>query len=590
MSSRARRGRWAIAAGALLVVTAAGVAGIASQRRHGRAAGAERPRSADSVVVTTSSPAPVPPRLVSRNLSIQVGDTFRLQLDPPGAGPVPWRSSSPAVVTVSGDGLVRGVALGEALVSAANLGDTARIEVRAGPAVPRSIAITPEAPTVVAGATLALAASVLDEEGRALSGQALEWRTRDPAVAEVDGRTGLLKAKQAGRATIEVRSGPLSSTVSVVVSAPATVRREAAADSPRASVTAPPAVPADTVRADAGATFLVRSLAAGGNSACAALRSGGTACWGAGTGAPATVDSRGYDQLAVGGSHRCGLAGGVAYCWGSNGSGQLGDGSTAAHSRPAPVQGSARFTAIAAGGAHTCALDRGGKAYCWGSNAAGQLGSGARGSGAQVPTAVETELTFTQLAAGKQHTCALTASGEAYCWGDGFNGALGNNMTEPQDRPFPVDGKLRFRKLAAGDDFTCGLTTAGQAYCWGDNRSGQVGDRSNRQRNKPSAVARNPVFTDLVTGRYHACGLTGDGRAMCWGDNSKGQLGNGTTTLRNAPEDVEADQPLKSLAAGSLFTCAQTAGDAVLCWGDNAEGQLGAAGAPGQTTPVPVKR
>ena len=587
---RSRPGRRAVIAAGLLLAAAAGVAGISIYGRAAQPSGPEQ-RVADSSRAPPPSPAIIRQQLVSRHVSLQVGDTFRLQLDPAAGGaPVQWRASGPAVVTVTQDGVVRGIGLGSALVMAegTTVSDTARIEVTAGPALPRSIAVTPGAPTMTAGATLALAASVLDGEGRALSGHALEWSARNPAVVDVDRQTGLLKATSPGRATIEVRSGELRATVSVVVTPAVVARRDVSPDSSPARAAAPPP-PADTARPETPATFLVRSLAAGGNSACVALRSGGTACWGAGSGAPATVDARAFDDLAVGGSHRCGLAGGVAHCWGSNGMGQLGDGSTNSRSRPAPVQGGNQFTAMAAGGSHTCALDRGGKAYCWGSNAAGQLGIGRLGGLAQVPTAVQTDLTFQAIAAGKQHTCALDAGGAAYCWGDGFSGALGNNMTEPQDAPFPVDGKLRFRKLAAGDDFTCGLTTGNQAYCWGDNRSGQVGDRSNRQRNKPAAVARNPAFTDLVAGRYHACGLTADGRALCWGDNSKGQLGNGTTTPRNAPEEVEADQHLKGLAAGSLFTCAQTASDTVVCWGDNAESQLGAPGSPAQTTPVAVR-
>jgi hypothetical protein len=272
---------------------------------------------------------------------------------------------------------------------------------------------------VTAGASLALAASVLDGGGRALSGHALEWSARNPGVVDVDRQTGLLKATAPGRATIEVRSGELKASVSVVVTPAVVAQRDVVPDSSPARAASPPPA-ADTARPETPATFLVRTLAAGGNSACVTLRGGGTACWGAGTGAPATVDARAFGELAVGGSHRCGLAGGVAHCWGSNGMGQLGDGSTTSRGRPAAVQGGAQFTAIAAGGSHTCALDRGGKAHCWGSNAAGQLGIGGRGGNAQVPTPVQTDLTFQAIAA-KQHTCARCGR-RGVLPDDGFSG------------------------------------------------------------------------------------------------------------------------------------------------------------------------
>jgi len=96
-----------------------------------------------------------------------------------------------------------------------------------------------------------------------------------------------------------------------------------------------------------------------------------------------------FDLLALGGSHTCGLvAGGVAYCWGSNFGGQLGEGSTTDASGPKAVGGGLTFKAIAAGiDNYTCGITTTGVAYCWGRNEVGQLGNGGTSDSA-MPVAV----------------------------------------------------------------------------------------------------------------------------------------------------------------------------------------------------------
>jgi hypothetical protein len=138
-----------------------------------------------------------------------------------------------------------------------------------------------------------------------------------------------------------------------------------------------------------------------------------------------------FSVLSNGGFHACGLNDGAGFCWGSNAWGQLGTGSTAFQPAPEQVVGQQPFIALAAGAEHTCALTAAGAAWCWGLNDLGQLGSlGPETCTAQVawvgtvtkpcskiPRAVQTDLRFALLATGHFHTCGLTATGEAYCWG-----------------------------------------------------------------------------------------------------------------------------------------------------------------------------
>jgi hypothetical protein len=188
---------------------------------------------------------------------------------------------------------------------------------------------------------------------------------------------------------------------------------------------------------------------------------------------PIEIDDPGPFRALDAGGHTCALTPeGEARCWGPNGSGQLGRGDTSSVELPGPVSGGIHFDQITAGGAHTCALASG-TAYCWGSNRYDQLGSTVETScGDLWPAACEPRPVaghlFTRISAGVEHTCALDASGTAWCWGRNAVGQLGDGTTQSSMTPVAVSGGLVFQEISAGGDVTCGYTTNGQAYCWGD--------------------------------------------------------------------------------------------------------------------------
>src|SRR5438093_1346706 len=126
-------------------------------------------------------------------------------------------------------------------------------------------------------------------------------------------------------------------------------------------------------------------------------------------------------------------------------------------------------------------------------------------------------VTRVSLAAGRWHTCGLTSTGAAYCWGDNQEGQLGSGSTTGSSTPVAVAGGLTFRTLVAGPVHTCGLTSFGAAYCWG----GDFGST-------PVAVSGDLSFSAIAAGGYyapsvpdgyrpHTCGLTNAGTAYCWG-------------------------------------------------------------------------
>lgn len=274
--------------------------------------------------------------------------------------------------------------------------------------------------------------------------------------------------------------------------------------------------------------------------------------------------------------HSCGLQStGEAWCWGRNDNGQLGNGTGSAQQpvlQPVPVAGGLRFTDIAVGGRHTCALAIDSIAYCWGT---GPIGVDAWDAQETTPVPVAGGLRFVSIDAGSGHTCALAGDGSAYCWGGGGEPALGlgrNGEGYPISSRVPaaVVGGHRFRKLATGPFGTCGITESGATYCWGNAGLTPFGNESA----VPVLIEGAPPFADVVV-EHTACGLTSLGEAWCWGPNDEGQLGDGTRTPRQAPVRVAGATRFVAITAGYLATCGLTAAGEAWCWGSDRYGEAG---------------
>ena len=240
------------------------------------------------------------------------------------------------------------------------------------------------------------------------------------------------------------------------------------------------------------------------------------------------------------------------------------------------------FSQFTSNGGYTCALTTTGQAYCWGLNNQGQLGNNST-TNSRIPVAVQMPagVSFQSIAAGYYYTCALTAEGKAYCWGQGSSGQLGNNSTTASRIPVAVQmpAGVSFQSITAGSLHTCALTTEGKAYCWGYSSSGQLGNNSTTASRIPVAVQMpaGVSFQSIAVGYYHTCALTTTGQAYCWGQGSSGRLGNNSTTDSRIPVAVQmpAGVSFQSITAGSLHTCALTTEGKAYCWGYGGSGQLG---------------
>jgi len=393
-------------------------------------------------------------------------------------------------------------------------------------------------------------------------------------------------------------------------------------------------------------------ISVGYTHACAQGGAAGTVyCWGHGSqgdlgngasansSVPVAVTTSGVlsgktlTQITAGYESTCTLdSTGLAYCWGYNFYGQLGNNTTTTSNVPVAVTASGvlsgkTLSQISAGGnplaassgngGFTCALDSAGAAYCWGWNAYGQLGNPSIAANSSVPEAV-TAPRATTISSGNSHSC-MVRGGLAYCWGSNTNGELGNNSTTQSNIPVavtttgtPMAGKTITQISAGGDsisgngtgDSTCALDSTGAAYCWGWNGWAQLGNgNQGTDSHVPVAVIVHngsgatitPVFTQISVGAANACAIDTTGTAYCWGLNMSGQLGNGNTAappgnVANpvSTSGVLSGKVLVQVSMGYHYACAVDTAGLAYCWGDNTYGGLGNGNSTQQTLPVAV--
>ena len=248
---------------------------------------------------------------------------------------------------------------------------------------------------------------------------------------------------------------------------------------------------------------------------------------------------------------------------------------------------------ISKGGGHACAITDNGSIICWGWNHRGQLGTGSSGDpdkdseGLPTPTPTASlgeGRTAISISAGRIHTCALLDDGSVSCWGDNYDGQVGDNSTTNRYVPTPIsslgDGRTAVA-ISSGGWHTCAILDDGSVSCWGQNSNGQLGDGSDDERNVPtpiSSLGDGRTAVAISSGAHHTCAILDDGSVSCWGQNSNGQLGDGSYDERNVPTPISSlgdGRTAVAISAGDSHTCAILDDGSVSCWGSNWDGELG---------------
>ncbi len=383
----------------------------------------------------------------------------------------------------------------------------------------------------------------------------------------------------------------------------------------------------ETTNAFQNQNIQMDSVSTGGNHTCA-IQNQKLYCWGRnnygqlGDGTTGNTNNRNKPKLVLsvsgafqnqnvtsvstGYHHTCAIQNQKLYCWGRNGSGQLGDGTTDNKKKAVKVTFPSSTYVFDTGANHTCfsiAYDDDGnsvsKNICWGYNASGQLGIGNTDDVhlLNVEKNFFPEKNITQVSTGGSHTCAIQNQ-KLYCWGQNNHGQIGDGRLTPIPtlRPYFLRSRSsgfqnqNIKQVSTGGSHTCAIQNQ-KLYCWGQNNHGQIGDGTTDRRASPTLILNGTETTNpfqnqnvqsVSTGLDHTCAIQNQ-KLYCWGDNLYGQIGDGTydsINNRKKPKLVSSvsgafqNQNVTSVSTGDFHTCAIQAGK-LYCWGRNNQGQIG---------------
>jgi len=538
---------------------------------------------------------------------------------------VTWTSESPNVVFISTSGVAQGLTRGTATIFADADGAEASARVKVRITVIQ-VQLRPNGGTLQVGDTERIKDTLITANGQLPDDSIVTWTSSDTTKAVVS-PSGLVRARAPGAVTISAKIDSASASALFTVPVPtphiatvtitpgsdttmlvgdvaqfAAIARDSQGDTlgqmqelciPSCNVTYPitlsltdtnvvkfvdcctlQAITAGTdtlvaisdgIRATAPlrVAFLGLTDVSVGASACGIAADSLPHCWQGGM--PVLEPAREHFASVSVGSQLCALtASGSPYCINTIGidSAVLKD----------PVHS---YTSLSVGnGGLVCGLDGSQNAWCWGAGLAGELGNG-DSVDSPTPVAVTGGLQFTVISSGYDHACGVTAAGSGYCWGSNGGGMLGNGDTSVHISavPLAVAGGITFASITAGVGYSCGVATSGDGYCWGANTDGELGAGDSVNSSVPRLVSGGLAFKNISAGWLHTCGITTTGAAYCWGGD--GLLGTGTSAVSATPVAVTGGLAFTSISVAAAVnryaTCGMTAGG-VYCWGDGVSG------------------
>jgi hypothetical protein len=302
-----------------------------------------------------------------------------------------------------------------------------------------------------------------------------------------------------------------------------------------------------------------------------------------------------WSNISAGYSHSLAIAAGVAYGWGFNGDGSLGDNTTSSRKTPVTVVGGINtWTQVSAGtggdtSGHSLGLTSAGIAYAWGENSAGQLGDNTTTSRLSPVTVVGAIDTWAQVSAGESCSLGRTSGGVLYAWGSNQYGRLGDGTTTARSSPVTVVGGFsNWSQVGKAGRHSLAFRSDGVLYAWGRNAYGQLGDNTTTSRSSPVTVVGGiNTWTQVSGSKLISLGVTSTGVAYAWGQNNYGQLGDNTGTGKSSPVTVVGGiNNWNQVSSGHQHNLGRTSAGVAYAWGRSLYGENGDSTTTTRSSPV----
>lgn len=244
---------------------------------------------------------------------------------------------------------------------------------------------------------------------------------------------------------------------------------------------------------------------------------------------------------------------GRVFAWGNGGNGRLGTGDTTDRSEVCLLAHllDEKMIHVQCGASHSLALTVNGYVYSWGKNSQGQCGHGNM-EDILKPTIIKKlfDIKVDQLAAGWEHSIALTNEGRLYSWGSGYKDSrrgiippvlgLGHSDCRPSPELLTNIEGIKITSITSGWDHCLSVDEHGKVLSWGSGQNGKLGHGNEDNITVPcyiSALDKYRVIM-LSAGCEHSAAITEDGELFTWGQGEGGRLGYGNDSPSSLPLKV----------------------------------------------------
>ena len=252
-----------------------------------------------------------------------------------------------------------------------------------------------------------------------------------------------------------------------------------------------------------------------------------------------------------------------------------------------PISNLVNFSKSVTGNTHTLGITTEGEVYVWGSNWTGQLGDGTydiRSTPINITSYfdLENDDEIIDVAAGYLFSMALSLKGKIFTWGSNYHSQLGRDYG-PFNQPIEITDLFNLNEnekiilITTQSMVAIAITDKGRIFTWG---SGQHPNSLDSNENKPTDMTHlfnlnEGEFIHKVSAFYtHVILLTSNNRLYTWGYNSKGQLGNGSISSWSGPVDISSrfqlqkDEKFTDISSGYEYSMTITSLGEVYAWGD----------------------